>query len=142
MTRVDFYLLEQDGLDTARFACRLIDKAFRLGHRIYVLTPDADAGGHLDELLWTFQAGSFVPHATVGPGLPAEESPPVLIGWGEPPEDAHDVLVPLTPDVPAFFARFDRVVEIVGADSGDKERSRAHFRFYRDRGYPLEVHRL
>lgn len=142
MTRVDFYILEQESQDTARFACRLVDKAFRLGHHVYVLTENAEAAHRMDDLLWTYQAGSFVPHALLGSDMPPGAHPPVLVGWEQPPEHTHDVLMPLTAEIAPFFARFDRLLEIVGSTTDEKERSRARFRFYRDRGYPLEVHRL
>ncbi|MHB1951142.1 MAG: DNA polymerase III subunit chi [Acidiferrobacteraceae bacterium] len=142
MTRIDFYLLEQESQDMARFACRLVDKAFRLGHEVYVLTENSDAARTMDDLLWTYQAGSFIPHGLVTDEFPQGQRPPVLLGWEEPPEYAHDVLMPLTAEVAPFFARFDRLLEIVGTGDAEKERSRQRFRFYRDRGYPLEVHRL
>ena len=40
MTRIDFYQIENDEPATA-FACRLIDKVYRLGHQIYVHTSNA-----------------------------------------------------------------------------------------------------
>lgn len=142
MTRVDFYLLEQESQDMARFACRLVDKAFRLGHQVYVLTENAEAAHRMDDLLWTYPAGSFIPHTLLGNDTPPGGHAPVLVGWEAPPDQAHDVLMPLTAEIAPFFARFDRLLEIVGASADEKERSRARFRFYRDRGYPLEVHRL
>lgn len=138
MTRVDFYLLEQEQTERERFACRIADKAFRLGHRVYLHVPDEAQARSLDDLLWTFQAGSFVPHS-VG-ATPANE--PVLIGWTEPPDSWHEILIPLTPEPPSFFPRFERVAEVVANSDAEREQSRARFRFYRDRGYALEVHRL
>lgn len=142
MTRIDFYLLEQTDADRERFACRLIDKAFRNGHQVYVLDRDRESSLRLEELLWSFQAASFVPHALFEGAEGAAPQAPVLIGWGEPPTHCHDILLPLKDETPSFFARFDRVLEIVGASPEEKERSRERFRFYRDRGYPLEIHRL
>ena len=141
MTRIDFYLLEQEQTEKARFACRVADKAFRLGHRVYMHAPDEAQARALDDLLWTFQAGSFVPHVLLVAGEPAGEEP-VLIGWTEPPDVWHQVLIPLTAEPPSFFPRFERVAEVVGNNDADREQSRARFRFYRDRGYALEVHRL
>ena len=63
MTKVDFYLLGEGADSRERIACRLAEKAWRLGNRVYVLAPDQAAAQALDELLWTFSQGSFVPHA-------------------------------------------------------------------------------
>ena len=143
MTKVDFYLLGAGGHNRALFACRLAEKVWRLGHRVYLLAADPVAANELDELLWTFSQGSFVPHALCKPEEGANhyaDDHPVLIGHHEPPTAFSDVLISLAPDVPAWFSRFTRVVEMVGAGEDDKTRARERFRFYRERGYPLETH--
>ena len=141
MTRVDFYVLTGGDIDEKeRLGCKLIEKAYRLGHRVYVLTPDADAARRMDDLLWVHQAGSFVPHALSGGTAP--ESTPVLIGHLPPPAGYDDVLLSLAPDVPECFSRFARVAELVACDDTDKARSRARFKFYKERGYPLHTHNL
>ena len=141
MTRVDFYLLDhatEGGKDAA--VCKLAHKAFRLGHRIYILTHDHEDAQRLDRLLWTFAAYSFIPH---GLGArPADADMPVLIGQDEPPPAHEDVLIQLTPQVPEFFSRFQRVAEVVDGNDGEKTLARERFRFYRDRGYELQTHNL
>jgi DNA polymerase-3 subunit chi len=141
MTRVDFYLLDraaEGGKDAA--VCKLAHKAFRLGHRVYILTHDHEDAQRLDRLLWTFSAGSFIPH---GLGTrPADADMPVLIGREEPPATHEDVLIQLTPQVPDFFSRFQRVAEVVDGNDDEKTRARERFRFYRDRGYELQTHNL
>jgi DNA polymerase-3 subunit chi len=55
----------------------------------------------------------------------------------------HDqVLINLRGDTPGCFSRFQRLVEIVGADDADREAARARYRFYRDRGYNILTHQL
>ncbi|MHB8453640.1 MAG: DNA polymerase III subunit chi [Acidiferrobacterales bacterium] len=143
MTRIDFYVLQDadsGGIDL--LVCRLVEKAFRRGHQTYVMTADPDHSARLDETLWTFSLGSFVPHSLYSPdgdkvgALPQ----PVLIGHHEPPASCQDVLVALGPHVPDCFSRFQRVADCVGASADEKRLARDRFRFYRDRGYPLENH--
>ena len=141
MTRVDFYILQQDD-ERGRplLACRLADKAFRLGHKVYIHTDSESQTVQLDELLWTFSAGSFVPHAPFSEEALA--SHPVLIGHDAEPHSHIDVLVNLAAEVPLFFSRFDRVAEIIGGDAEQKHSGRERYRFYRDRGYALETHNV
>jgi len=145
MTRVDFYVLD-DQAEAARerFACRLVEKAFRLKHKVYVHAASTTAAQRLDTLLWTFSEGSFIPHVLAASDLePAlAEATPVQIGTGEPPGLEAAVLVNLDGEVPAFFSRFERVAEIVGGDASQRTQARARFKFYRDRGYALETHRI
>ncbi|MEA5446271.1 DNA polymerase III subunit chi [Gammaproteobacteria bacterium AB-CW1] len=142
MTRVDFYLLSQQELSARdQFACRLTEKAFRLGHRIFLHSNDPGHAKSLDELLWTFRDRSFIPH---GLAAEADQDPdfPVVVGTGEPPQGNYDLLINCAEEIPDFFSRFERVAEPVVNEDSAKARGRDRYRFYRDRGYPLEMHNL
>ena len=60
----------------------------------------------------------------------------------EPGPFPHDqILVNLRNEIPPFFSRFHRLIEIVSAaDEADKQEARNRFRHYRDRGYELRTH--
>ncbi len=77
--RVDFYILPGDA-PAARdqLGCRLAEKACKMGHKVYLHTESEAHARRLDELLWTFRAGSFLPHALLGDD--PQPAPPVLIG--------------------------------------------------------------
>lgn len=138
MTRVDFYLMESG--DKEQFACRLINKIFQKKHMVYVHAADIAQAHALDQMLWTWSDLAFIPH-----GLPDDKQAnelPVIIGHGEPPGHHHDVLVSLADTSPPFFSRFERVVEIVPPTEEAKNKARDRFRFYRDRGYALETHKI
>lgn len=141
MTHIDFYLSNKNTQDEPnRIACRLADKAFRMGHRIYIHAGDAETARHLDQLLWTFSAGSFVPHTmNLESG---DNDTPVYIGHEQPPTGFEDVLISLSNEMPSFFSRFERVAEVVGASDIDKQKARERYRYYRDRGYELQTHNL
>ena len=140
MTRVDFYILpEMDPKSRLPFACRLVEKAYRMGHSIFIQAGAEDAL-EMDELLWQQKPESFLPHNILGEGPNAP--PPIQIGHGQDAGKHHDVLINLSETVPAFFSRFNRVAEIVTQDEAIKQASRVSFKFYRDRGYPLQSHDL
>lgn len=145
MTRVDFYVLD-DGAEQARerFACRLAEKAWRLKHSIYLHTRSTADAQRLDQLLWTFSDRSFLPHALQTPELAPElaAATPIRVGTGDAPDFEAELLVNLDAAVPLFFSRFERVAEIVGGDAEDRAAARERFRFYRDRGYALESHKI
>lgn len=163
MTRIDFYILP-DSASSSRplLACRLADKAYRLGHHVYIHTESQEQAAYLDDLMWTFSQGSFLPHALVGT---TREPPPVLIGHdtddtqgraeakgsasvaggrmpGAAPMTGTDVLINLAGSVPSFFSRFERVAEIVDQSDTQKQVARERYRFYRDRGYALQSHNV
>lgn len=140
MTRIDFYILG-DANQAGRYltACRLAEKAFGLGHRVHVHTASPEEATRLDDLLWTFRDGSFVPHELVRED--GADSPVTVSDRWEPTGEC-EVLINLAPDVPPFFSRFHRVAEIIDRDEEQRRHGRERFRFYRDRGYDLNTHEL
>lgn len=141
MTRVDFYVLPgTEPRDRHLTACRLAEKAYRLGHRCYIQTASAQDDTVLDELLWTFRQGAFLPHA-VWRGEP-DAGTPILLGNPSPPLFLREVLIHLANPIPDAYDRFARVVEIVDADEETREAARRRFRFYRERGLSPMTHQL
>jgi DNA polymerase IIIc chi subunit len=49
-----------------------------------------------------------------------------------------DCLLNLSDEIPPGFSRFRQLIEIVSVDDADRLPGRERFRFYRERGYPLE----
>ena len=141
MPRVDFYILpgRQTGSRLV-LACRLAEKAYGLGHTVYIHTASPEQAQQLDELLWTFRQGSFVPHGLYPDA--DQDIPPVLIGWEPEPLVNATLLINLSDEAPAFLERFERVAELVDQDEKTLNLSRDKFRHYRAQGYELHSHKL
>ena len=144
MTQVDFYILDSESDEARlRLACKIVEKATQLDHHVFVHSTSDDEAVKLDELLWTFSQGSFIPHRVVREPLDAPLREPVLIGVNAAPGPGRwNVLINLGADVPEFFSRYERVAEVVDANALRREQSRARYRFYRDRGYKLNTHQV
>lgn len=141
--RVDFYLLKTDQLNECHLlACRLLEKAYLLGHQVFVLCSNEQEALTIDETLWTFKENSFIPHNLQGEG--PEPPPAIQIGFDSlnPPRGFNDMLLNLSPIVPAFYNRFKRIAEIVLNSEDAKSISRAHYRFYRDQKSVLHTHEI
>jgi DNA polymerase-3 subunit chi len=137
MTRIDFYQLDSDEAPLL-FTCRLIEKAYRQGNKIYVHTTSGDQACELDDLLWSYREDRFIPH-----GLQSQAcDSPIKIGCDHEPEEHQDVLVNLSGAVPDFFSRFKRVAEVVPLDEGSRESARNNYKFYKERGYSLAYHKI
>lgn len=140
MTRVDFYILgSQQEESRELFCCRLVEKAWQQGHRVYINTRDATQTQRLDQLLWTFRDGSFLPHEVY---QGAEGDTPVQLGHQLQPQHHHDVLVNLADETPLYFSQFSRLAEITTQQEEIAAAARKRFKFYRDRGYPLNHHSI
>jgi len=140
MVRVDFYILGETSREPPQqVACRIAEKAWLMGHRVFIATGSETMSQRLDTLLWTYRQDSFTPHG-IYPGQSGDELP-ILIGDRDAPPDA-EVLINLSDAVPPFHERFARITEFVGKDEASRRAGRDRFRFYRDRGYDLHTHNL
>jgi DNA polymerase-3 subunit chi len=137
LTQVDFYQIESDE-NSLLFACRLIEKVYRLGHQLHVHTTDEAESSRLDELLWSFKAEAFIPHDRFDPRSQA----PIQISHEAEPVLHQDVLINLSPQIPPYFSRFSRVAEVVPQAADDRATARENFKYYKDRGYPLQYHKV
>lgn len=142
MTSIDFYVLPQTVEDAVPTAVRLCDKAASKGLFLYAQVSDPARAQALDSALWSLRQGSFISHERHQPEPPAAPLPAVLIGSGTPPQSHLQLLLNLDPEVPDYFSRCERVLEIVAGDAQARKAARTRFKFYRDRGYCLTTHDL
>tara|TARA_R110002050_G_scaffold71891_1_gene154611 strand:- start:47794 stop:48219 length:426 start_codon:yes stop_codon:yes gene_type:complete len=141
MTRVSFYILKgSEAHDRQVFACRLIEKAYKQGHHIYINTANAEQAEQFNQTLWSFRANSFVPHQLID-GTNTDHCP-VLIGHNTKPPRLMDLLINLAPEQPTFFSQFERVAEVINDDKQLKIMGRERYRFYQQRGYELTTHKI
>ncbi|MDR3477777.1 MAG: DNA polymerase III subunit chi [Gammaproteobacteria bacterium] len=141
MPRIDFYILaETDPSGRLRLACRLIEKAYKNRHRVYVNTDNEQEAKQLDELLWTYRDDSFLPHNLYGEG--PEPAPPIQIGYQTTPEKHRDILLNLSKTIPEFYQQFARVLEIVSNDADIQNAARENYRQYRTQGHDINTHKL
>lgn len=142
MTRVDFYVLERaDERSRHTLACKLAEKAYRLKNTVYIHAKSRTDAEHLNELLWTFRDGSFVPHGLSGAN-DDNDLAPVIIGSESEGVESRDLLINLCDEIPAFAEAFPRVAELVTADENCRLLSRKRFVEYRDKGHSIQTHKL
>lgn len=142
MARVDFYILNQAGQHSRQtFACRLAEKVYKLDQTVHIIARSHDDADRLDELLWTFRGGSFVPHERLSQASAKPESP-ITIGCDEDPVEPRDLLINLCDEIPSCAEAFPRVAELVTSDEDCKQMSRRRFAAYRDQGHTLETHNV
>ncbi len=139
MAQVDFYVLDRvDEHARSTLACKLAEKAWRLENTIHIHTTTREDAERLDELLWTFRDGSFVPHELIG----GDTGAPVTIGFGEFAVAPRDLLITLCDEIPAFAESFPRIAELVSSDENSRAKSRRRYATYRDQGHKLTTHKI
>ena len=139
--RVDFYLLNSRMADAKlQVACRLANKLYKTGRTAYIQTADSEQAGRLDDLMWTFDQGSFIPHRRAGSAATSLVTPIIISHETPPCESRQNVLISLVDEAPQTYSEYERVADIVAADDNDKAKARDRFRFYRSKGCELETH--
>lgn len=133
MTRIDFH---SNIPDKIAYACRLVRKARAADCKLVLFSKDEAQLSALDEALWTFSDQDFLPHVMAGSEL-AEKTPVILTANDTADVPHYQILINLSPQTPAHFARFERMFEIISSEDGDKNAGRERYRFYQQRGYPL-----
>lgn len=137
MTRIDFYQITESRLSEDALVCKLCQKAYESKQKVLLLTSNEQHSQRLNQLLWTHDDESFIPH-----DLQEEEGllTPILINHEADPRGERQLLINLSNEIPLFFAQFERVLELVTDDN--KDQARSHYSYYKERGYPLNYHPL
>lgn len=139
MSDVSFYLLNQAALQSRlEYACRIIEKAYRTGHKVYIHAEDKTQAHEVDEILWNFKPEAFVPH-----NLSYEETnklPPVQIGFSDfqPSNHFNQVLINLSNTTPTFATRFHRIVEILCQHDTVLNSGRERWKKYKQQGHQIQ----
>lgn len=139
MTEVFFYISSTPGI-RARLAWRIAEKAWRQQRKVYIHAASEQDALALEALFWQQPRTAFLPHVLANDSAAA--GTPVVLGFGDDPGEHHDVLINLTHTVPDFYSRFIRVAEMICGDPEQRESGRHRWKFYRDRGYPVQDHHL
>jgi DNA polymerase-3 subunit chi len=141
--RVDFYVLKSAvAKQRWAFACRLCEKAYLRDMSVLIVHDTAEDARALDDLLWTFNERSFIPHKLCLPKQSADPATKIHLSVEPDAPCAADLLVNLSTRVPANWERCARIAEIIDADAERRRLGRERFKSYRELKLTLETHQL
>jgi DNA polymerase III subunit chi len=141
--RVDFYVLKTAAAKQRwAFACRLTEKAYLKNLKIVVLSDSLADAQALDELLWTFNERSFVPHKVCLDAQALDPATPVHLTVESAAIPSADLLINLAQRLPAQFQGYTRIAEVIDADEERRRLGRERFKAYRDLKFTLETHQI
>lgn len=134
MTEIAFHF---NAPDKVAYACRLLRKAVASKAKVVVIGAP-DVLRRLDQELWTFSALDFVPHCTANSAEAILSASPVVLTATAGNAPHQQVLLNLGEEVPDGFERFERLIEVVTLDDGDRHVARERWRHYAVRGYAID----
>jgi len=135
VTGIEFRFNAADKVD---YACRLLRKAVAAKGAQLVVTGDAVTLGAVDAALWQLSPTDFIAHCHADAQEAVLSRSPVVLASptaGTLPD--RPVLINLAREVPVGFERFERLIELVGIDDGERQAGRVRWRHYADRGYAM-----
>ena len=139
MARADFYLIAKPRFleKPLLLVCELARKANDSGQSLLILAASAVQAELLDEMLWEFDPDAYIPHQIAGSDEDDDITPVLIV----PPEQ-QSPMRPLVLNLrnEAVPGSFERVLEVVPADSSAREPSRLRWKDYAARG--LEVQKF
>lgn len=134
MTEIGFYHLTRSPLERA--LPRLLEKAHASGARVVVMAGSAERIEALDQVLWTYDPASFLPHGSARDGEAAMQ-PIWLTTEDENPNEAS-VLLLTDGATSEHVAEYARCLEMFdGNDADSVSAARAHWRDYDAAGHAL-----
>ena len=148
MAEVSFYILPSESLqERYEFACKLIEKAYRSGCFCYVLTDSIEQSRHLDDLLWTFRSGSFIPPQIYTGEIPSIPNATgkrnvILISSLNAPEHWQKTVINLSSHCPEEHDKIERILEILDNSEATKALGRNRYRQYQQSGINITTHKM
>ena len=133
MIRVEFVKLDRP--ERARLLCELAEEFFIKGERVLVVVQDDNQGVTLDQFMWTWKKGSFLPHVYDNGTVECLDEP-VVITTREENANGARVLIAGRPSSLEFARQFQVVLDFAEVyDETLREASRSRFRAFREAGF-------
>jgi len=137
MPRADFYLIAKPRFleKPLLLVCELARKACDSGQPLLILAASSQQADILDELLWEFDEDAYIPHQIAGTDEDDDLTPVLIV----PPAfeaPMRPLVLNLRPE--AVQGGFERVLEVVPADSSAREPLRERWKQYQARGFDLK----
>ncbi|MGH8173216.1 MAG: DNA polymerase III subunit chi [Rhodanobacteraceae bacterium] len=138
MARADFYLIAKPRFrdDPLLLVCELVKRAYTAEQPTLILARTAEQADELDAKLWDFDEDSFIPHQIAGDEDDALTA--VLIAPPGVETAARNLVINLRDE--CAEGTFERVLEVVAADSAERDGSRVRWSEYKRRGFELTKH--
>jgi DNA polymerase-3 subunit chi len=134
MTEIRFYHLQNQ--TQAQVLPLLLSKALERGMRIVVKLRDEGQVEQLNDVLWTYNPDSFLPHGSQKDGNAALQ--PVWLTASEENPNNASVLITGQGAESAMQNNFDLCCELLnGQDAQDLESARTRWKSYKDSGYTV-----
>jgi len=131
MTYIDFYFNVENKFNKIH---EVLEREIFRKRKIFISVNDLNSAEALSNFLYTYSPSSFLPHV-IGQ---QEERASIHIDWDHK-SVTDDFMINLKSEISPSFSRYLRLIEIVSQNEEDKKTARDRLKFYRDRGYEIQL---
>lgn len=130
--RAYFYILnKQDDIDIS--VCKIIKKYYNKGHKILVKSDNEKFMDNINNLLWTFEQLTFIPHST---NIEYDITTPVLLYKPKHKNDSitkndYNVILNIDIELDSSDKDHEIIIEVVDHDENKKTKSREKYIYYK-----------
>ena len=138
MPRADFYLIDKPRFreQPLLLVCELAKRAYAAQQPTLILARDFEQAEAIDQLLWDFDDDAWIPHQIAGDD--DDDSTAVLIV--PPGVDTPDRPMLINLRESCASGRFERVLEVVAAETSERDGSRTRWAEYKRLGIEVAKH--
>jgi DNA polymerase III subunit chi len=134
MTAVQFYHLTTSPLERA--LPKLMEKAYGSGQKTLLVAGNDARADQINQLLWSYDPGSFLPHGSMKDGHTQEQ--PILISTTIDPVNNATILVVTDGALPDNPDQFERILDMFdGNDPESVAKARQRWTLYRNGGHDI-----
>ena len=131
---ISFYHLTSTPMQRA--LPKLLEKIVGSGHRALVVTSSEEEAEQLNQLLWTYDQDSFLPHGSLKDGR-AEDQPILLSSEAKPLNNANILLI-THGQMAGQTERFERVLGMFDGNNAEAvAAARTRWTVYKNAGHTL-----
>jgi len=117
-------------------ACEIAEESYVRGRKLQIIALDQEQAERLDDLLWTFKPGSFVPHG-LWVGSPDEPDQPVVITTRKQQVPGMDSLLMMGYSEVDLVSQFSHAFHLVVDNEERLDSSRRYWTLLKDAGFSL-----
>ena len=138
MPRADFYLIDKPRFreQPLLLVCELAKRAYAAQQPTLILARDFEQAEAIDQLLWDFDDDAWIPHQIAGDE--DDDTTAVLIVPPGVDTPERPMLINLREG--CATGRFERVLEVVAAETSEREGSRTRWTEYKRLGIEVAKH--
>ena len=138
-----FYILNK-AEDLKISVCKIIKEYYKKKYKIFVSSRSNDLVNELNNLLWTFEQISFIPHCTT---KNYDKNSPILLGGKDSfPETVnlkeYDVWLNLDDEMEENYTDFEIILEIVSQNEKERMLSRKRYLNYQKNNFEVKHEKL